>query len=68
MTVKGVIRYIELNMGFWAFEGEDGSRWELIDLPKSHQKEGLECSLELRPVDLVSINMWGKSAKVKSIK
>ena len=68
MIVKGVIKYIDLSMGFWAFEGLDGSRWELIELPKSHQQDGLECSLELMVVDQMSIYMWGKPAKVKAVK
>lgn len=68
MVVKGIIRYMDINMGFWAFEGADGSRFELIDLPKSHQKDGLECLLELSTLDVASINMWGKPARVKAVK
>lgn len=65
--VKGVLRYLELSMGFWALEGEDGSKYELFELPKSNEVEGLVCEIELIEMDGDTINMWGRPAKVLQV-
>ena len=67
MILIGTIRYIDLGMGFWAFEANDGSKWELFELPDDYKKDGLICKIDLVIIDGESTNMWGKPAKVKVI-
>ncbi len=67
MILTGTIRYIELSMGFWAFEANDGSKWELFELPDDYKKDGLVCEIDLVKMDGGTINMWGSPAKVIAI-
>ena len=67
MILTGTIRYFELSMGFWAFEANDGSKWELFELPDAFKKDGLVCSVDLIVMDGETINMWGRPAKVKAV-
>lgn len=67
MILTGTIRYFEISMGFWAFEANDGSKWELFELPDEFKKDGLVCNVELIIIDGDTINMWGRPAKVKAV-
>jgi hypothetical protein len=67
IKLKGIIRYIELGMGFWAFEGADNSKWELFDLAEKYKKDGLKCTIHLEPLQVETVNMWGLPAKVSKV-
>ena len=66
--IKGKIQWLDLNMGFWGLTTSEGEQWELIDLPKAHQKDDLEIVLLVRELDTFSINMWGRIGRVIEVR
>lgn len=69
VNVTGTVRHYELEGGFWAVRGDDGTTYDPMGgLPTEFQKEGIRVRLEgkLRP-DMASIHMVGPIVEVRSI-
>lgn len=68
IAVKGTVEHVELEGGFWGVMGDDGKRYDVVNLPKEFQKQGLRVKFvgRVRPGQ-VSIHMWGVIVEVISI-
>lgn len=68
ITVKGTVEHVELEGGFWGVIGDDGKRYDVVNLPKEFQQQGLRVEFvgRLRP-GRVSFHMWGVIVEVISI-
>jgi hypothetical protein len=58
--ITGTIVYKNLEGGFFAIEGDDGSKYNPINLPESFRKDGLKVKVSARyKTDAMSIHMYG---------
>jgi hypothetical protein len=69
ITGSGTIRFINLEDGFFGIVGDDGNRYDPINLEEEFRVDGLrvEFKLKKRP-EGVSIHMWGIPVEVLEIK
>jgi hypothetical protein len=69
IRVDGAVHFYDLEGGFWAIRGDDGTTYDPLDaLPAEFQAEGLRVRLEakLRP-DLASVHMVGPIVEIISL-
>ena len=58
--LEGTVQHLDLEGGFWAIEGADGTTYEPTNFPDSFQKNGLKISPEVKVHhDRVSFRMVG---------
>jgi hypothetical protein len=64
----GTVRFVELEGGFYAIEGDDQQSYDPTDLPADFRTEGLRVrfTAKLRP-DLASIHMAGPIVEILKI-
>ncbi|MDH7569123.1 MAG: hypothetical protein QHJ73_06005 [Armatimonadota bacterium] len=68
VRATGTITYIALEGGFYGIVGDDGHRYDPVNLPKEFQQNGLRVRFEVRPrPDMASFHMWGILVEVVSI-
>jgi hypothetical protein len=68
VTGEGVIRYIELEGGFYGIISED-QRYDPINLPEDFKEDGLKIEFKLKILkDRASIHMWGKIVEIIELK
>ena len=65
MKIKGTVRYINLEMGFWGIESADGQKYVPIQMPEQLKMEGkkVEIRAEIVP-DAAGVQMWGKYVQI----
>jgi|GEM_PF-1489420 len=68
ISVKGTVEHVDLEGGFWGVIGDDGKRYDVVNLPKEFEQQGLRVKFvgRLRP-GRVSFHMWGVIVEVISI-
>ena len=68
-VIRGTIKHLKIEGGFFGIIGEDGNKYRPINLPKDYQKAGLKVEVEARlRGGMMSIHMWGKNIEIISIK
>lgn len=68
-TITGTIHHINLEGGFWGIIGDDGTKYNPVNLPPEYQKEGLRVKLTAEKIEKgVSIQMWGQMLRILKIK
>lgn len=68
VVFDGVVTFIDLEGGFFAILGDDGGRYDPIDLPVRLAQEGLRVRVEAHiRRDLASAHMWGELIDIDSI-
>ncbi|MHC4339418.1 MAG: hypothetical protein ACYSX0_04280, partial [Planctomycetota bacterium] len=61
VVLDGTVRFIDLEGGFFAILGDDGSRYDPLDLPVRFTQDGLRVRVVARiRRDLASAHMWGE--------
>ena len=66
--ILGTVAYKDLEGGFFAIDGDDGSKYDPISLPESFRKEGLEVTVTARlRKHAMSIHLYGPIIKVVNI-
>jgi hypothetical protein len=66
ITVRGTIRYKNLEGGFWALDGDDGNKYMTSGLDKALRIDGMV--IEVKGVieeDVVTFQQYGKTLKIK---
>ena len=59
-SATGTVRFQQLEGGFWGIVGDDGTRYDPMDLPPKFQKDGLRVRFDAVPeTDMMSTRMWG---------
>ena len=65
IEIAGTVKYQDLGTGFWGIVGDDGRKWQPINLPSALQKEGKKVSVKAKEKQgAVSIFMWGTSIEI----
>ncbi len=66
--IQGTIAYKNIEGGFFAIDGNDGRKYDPINLPESFRKDGLKVKVTARlRRDAVSFHMYGAIIDVVSI-
>jgi len=64
----GTVEFVELEGGFYGIVGDDGKRYDPINLDPAYQKDGLRVSFQAKiRQDMASIHMWGKIIELTKI-
>jgi len=67
-VLDGTVRFIDLEGGFFAILGDDGSRYDPLDLPVRFAQDGLRVGVVARiRRDLASAHMWGELIDIDTI-
>ncbi len=62
--LEGTVQYIDLEMGFWGIVQADGSKWMIVNMPEQIKYDGKKVRVQLKPLDAMSMTMWGTPAKI----
>lgn len=66
--IQGTVVYKNIEGGFFAIDGDDGGKYNPINLSESFRKDGLKVKLTARPrTDAMSIHMYGAIIEVVEI-
>lgn len=69
MEIVGVIRYYELEGGFYAIRGEDGETYNPTNLPDEFRQDGLPVVAKIRlRHDMMSIQQAGALVEIIEIR
>jgi hypothetical protein len=69
IEVTGTVVYVNLEGGFFAIHGDDGSKYNPINLPEAFRKDGLKIKALVRPrPDVMSIHMAGSIVEIIGIR
>ena len=67
--IRGTVKYLELEGGFWGIIGEDGTEYRPVDMPAELQEQELDVEATLLQVEEeMSMHMWGEPVKVQDFK
>ena len=66
--IQGTVTYKNIEGGFFAIDGDDGSKYDPINLPESFRKDGMKVEVTARRRrDAASIHMYGDVIEVVNI-
>ena len=66
--IIGTVAYKNIEGGFYAIDGDDGSRYNPINLPETFRKDGLKVKVTARlKKDAMSFRMYGAIIEVANI-
>lgn len=66
--MEGTIKYIGLEGGFYGIIGDDGKKYQPINLPDEYRVDGLRVWFKARArEDLATIYMWGTPIEIIEI-
>ena len=67
-TIVGTVVHKNLEGGFFAIDGDDGSKYNPMGLPEDFQKNGLKVEVVARlKTDAMSIHMYGSIIEIVDI-
>ena len=64
---SGVVKFIELEGGFYGIIGDNGINYNPVNLPKEFQENFLKVEGEASVFDGMSFHMWGKLIQIENI-
>lgn len=68
ISANGTIHFQEMEGGFWGIIGDDGVKYDPMQLSPAFQKEGLRVRFTASPeTDMMSTHMWGMIIKLSHI-
>ena len=66
--IVGIVVHRDLEGGFYAIDGDNGKRYDPINLPESFRKNGLRVKVTARRrTDVMSLHMYGSIIEVVNI-
>lgn len=69
MEISGVVKYVDLEGGFWGIQGDDGMPFKVLSgLPESLKQDGLKVSAKVEIKPGMGIAMWGQDVDVLEIR
>lgn len=68
ISMTGVVKFVELEGGFFGIVGDDGKNYDPINLDKELRKDGLRVLFDarIRP-DIATTRMWGTTVEITKI-
>jgi hypothetical protein len=65
--VKGTVKYLNFEGGFYGIVGDDGKHYDPLDIPQEFRVDGLRVRFTANKTSNMSIHMWGHVVKLASI-
>jgi len=67
MKIKGIVRYIRLESGFWGIETADGAKYIPVNMPEQLKTKNRQVEVEADLVlNMSGMHMWGEYIKILS--
>ncbi|WP_421948026.1 hypothetical protein [Phaeodactylibacter xiamenensis] len=67
IRIKGTIKHVKLEGGFWGIVADDGREYRPVQMPEQLKHDGESVEVTLKPEEEeMSIHMWGQPVKVVS--
>ncbi|MBI2831089.1 MAG: hypothetical protein HYX79_02395 [Chloroflexi bacterium] len=64
----GTITYLNLEGGFYGIVGDDGQKYDPMNLDRAFQQDGLKVKFQVKlRKDVATIRMWGTPVEIISI-
>jgi hypothetical protein len=63
----GSVKYLSFEGGFYGIVGDDGKRYDPLNLPKKFRADGLRVRFTANLTGYMSVHMWGHIVKLVSI-
>lgn len=65
---RGTVRYVDLEGGFYGIEGEDGAKYNPMNLAEEYREDGLAVRFRYRKRDdVMTTQMWGQNVEILEI-
>lgn len=65
IKIKGKVKYLEFEGGFWGIVGEDGQEYRPVNMPEQLKHDGESVEVTARPAEgAMSMHMWGQPIKI----
>ncbi len=64
--ISGKVVYEQLEGGFWGIRDGEGNQWQIVNMPEQLKHPGKQVRVVIRPLDLMSMAMWGTPARIVS--
>ena len=68
IKLKGAVKFINLESGFWGIIDENGKEWLPVNLSEKFHEEGCEVICKVTEYDGFTMQMWGTPIEILSIK
>ena len=67
MKIKGTVRYIKLESGFWGIVSEDKAKYIPMNMPEQLKMVGRQVEVDAEVIPNMSgMHMWGEYVKITS--
>ncbi len=63
----GIVKYVDLEGGFWGLVADDGKKYDPLNLPAEFKQEGLRVQVEGVVKNVAGIHMWGIPLEITAI-
>lgn len=67
IKLKGAVKFINLESGFWGIIDENGKEWLPVNLDEEFHEEGCEVIFKATEYDGFTMQMWGTPIEILSI-
>jgi len=68
-TLKGTVVYVDLEGGFYGIVGDDGNKYDPVNLNSEFRKDSLRVAFNYKKVpEQASFHMWGTIIEITGIK
>lgn len=67
IKIKGTVKHLDLEGGFWGIVAENGKEYRPVNMPEQLKHDGEAVEVTLKGVEEeMSLHMWGEPVKVVS--
>ncbi len=68
-VITGTITYIDLEGGFFGIVGDDGNKYDPLNLEPEYQKDGLRIKVGISVrKNVMTVRMWGTPVQINQIR
>lgn len=65
---EGTVQYVDLEGGFYGILGEDGAKYNPMNLSEAYKEDGLRVRFRFRSrEDVMTTQMWGQNVEIIEI-
>ncbi|MBA7710334.1 hypothetical protein ES703_119276 [subsurface metagenome] len=66
--ITGTVRYVRVEGGFYGIVGDNGKKYDPVNLPPEYTKDGLRVKFQVKEMEgMVGTHMWGEIVEVLKI-
>ncbi|PLX86506.1 MAG: hypothetical protein C0617_00920 [Desulfuromonas sp.] len=65
LEITGTVVFLQMEGGFFGILGDDGMRYDPVDLPAELRRDGKKVRLRVRPMEkTIGFHMWGRKVEI----